>query len=502
MLWGKGAFTFRKGFSILACPCARTVREHPRKGDNKMKKPRLTDADRLAIETGLRSGKTVYCIAKELSRPVTTVTREIRARAVESDKGAAYRVTNRCAFRMECGRRGVCAHCLYDGRRQCRFCRQCNSHCPAFVEQKCARLDNPPFVCNGCADERRCVLRKRYYLHGKAQENYETILSESRTGANVTEGELLAFDALLRDLTAKGQSVHAAMASNPDRFTVSEKTVYRYINGGLLSTKRGSLPRACMVKPRKGKGVEHRVDRTCRVGRTWEDYLAFVEGNPGVRVVEMDTVEGARGGKALLTLIFNPFSFMLAFLIDAKTSECVLGVFASIVDALKKRCGDGWREMFARLFPVILTDNGSEFSNPSAIESDNGGRLTSVFYCKAYASYQKPHVGAQPRVHPPRAAQGDRVHRADILRRPHSRHGVPDDVARQLIRSRRPRRQDALRPLRRGVRGGRRGALRNRPRRGERRHAQAVAAGHRGQGEGERLAERCRDIRKEVADGP
>ena len=45
-----------------------------KKGDDKMKKPRLTDADRLAIETGLRSGKTVYCIAKELSRPVTTVT--------------------------------------------------------------------------------------------------------------------------------------------------------------------------------------------------------------------------------------------------------------------------------------------------------------------------------------------------------------------------------------------------------------------------------------------
>ena len=42
----------------------------------KMKKPRLTDSDRLAIETGLRSGKTVYSIAKELSRPVTTITRE------------------------------------------------------------------------------------------------------------------------------------------------------------------------------------------------------------------------------------------------------------------------------------------------------------------------------------------------------------------------------------------------------------------------------------------
>ena len=327
------------------------------KGDDKMKKPRLTDADRLAIETGLRSGKTVYCIAKELSRPVTTITREIRARAVESDKGAAYRVTNRCAFRMECQRRGVCAHCLYDGKRQCKFCRQCNSHCPAFVEQRCGRLERPPFVCNGCAEERKCVLRKRYYLHAKAQESYETVLSESRTGANITEGELLLCDRTLRDLTDRGQSIHAAMVNNPDRFTFSLKTAYRYVNGGLLSTKRHNLPRACMVKPRRGKGVEHRVDKTCRVGRTWDDYLKFVEGNPGVRVVEMDTVEGARGGKALLTLIFNPFNFMLAFLVDAKTSECVLGVFATIVATLKGRYGeDGGREVFSRLFPVILTD--------------------------------------------------------------------------------------------------------------------------------------------------
>ena len=320
-----------------------------------MKKPRLDDSDRLAIETGLKSRKTVYMIAKELSRPVTTITREIKARAVESDKGAAYRVTNRCAFKMECQRRDVCAHCLYDGRRQCKFCRQCNSHCQAFVEQRCERLEKPPFVCNGCAEERRCVLRKRYYLHAKAQESYETILSESRTGANITEGELMVCDGLLRDLTAKGQSIHAAMANNPDRFVFSLKTAYRYVNAGLLSTKRGDLPRACALKPRKGKGVEHRVDKTCRVGR---------------------------------------FNFMLAFLVDAKTSECVLGVFEAIVATLRQRYGeDGWREVFARLFPVILTDNGTEFSNPARIESDaDGGRLTFVFYCNACAPCQKAHA--------------------------------------------------------------------------------------------------------------
>ena len=62
-----------------------------------MKKPRLTDADRLEIEHGLREGKTMYAIAAALGRPSTTISREIQARMVDSDKGAAFRVTNRCS---------------------------------------------------------------------------------------------------------------------------------------------------------------------------------------------------------------------------------------------------------------------------------------------------------------------------------------------------------------------------------------------------------------------
>ena len=57
-----------------------------------MKKPRLTAMERLAIETGLDAGKTPYAIAQELGRPPKTVMREIRGRAVESDKGAVDRL--------------------------------------------------------------------------------------------------------------------------------------------------------------------------------------------------------------------------------------------------------------------------------------------------------------------------------------------------------------------------------------------------------------------------
>ena len=47
-------------------------------------------------------------------------------------------------------------------------------------------------------------------------------------------------------------------------------------------------------------------------------------------------------------------------------------------------------EDFRRIFRLILTDNGTEFSNPRAIEEDDGGEITAkVFYCQPYSFTQK-----------------------------------------------------------------------------------------------------------------
>ena len=50
--------------------------------------------------------------------------------------------------------------------------------------------------------------------------------------------------------------------------------------------------------------------------------------------------------------------------------------------------------MFRSVFPVLLTDNGTEFSNPGVIEKviDGEGVRTRVFYCDPYAAWQKPNV--------------------------------------------------------------------------------------------------------------
>ena len=93
------AFTLRNGIISANTPHG-VVRI---KKKNAMKKPRLTEIDRHTVESMLKNGNSVHAIAKELSRPATTIMREIKARAVDSDKGAAHRVTNRCKDARELG---------------------------------------------------------------------------------------------------------------------------------------------------------------------------------------------------------------------------------------------------------------------------------------------------------------------------------------------------------------------------------------------------------------
>ena len=349
------------------------------------KNKHLTDAERLEIEHGLRHGLSLKKIAAEIGKHHSTVAREILARSVFSEKGAYGRVTNRCASRLSCDRRQLCAD-RPDCARRCPACRLCNSACPDFKEEACPRLAAAPYVCNGCRDERTCVLRKRYYLHNPAHRNYRDILAASREGANITEGELLDLDGLLSPLVKGGQSVHHVIANNPDRFSVNEKTVYRYVAGGLLRAKNGDMPRVCSLKPRARKPVEHKIDTQCRVGRTYADFRAFTAANPDARVVEMDFVIGRVGGKTLLTLLFRGCGLMLAFLRPRNDSQSVIDAFPP----LWKLAGP---DLFRRLCPVLLTDNGSEFSNPPALErAPDGPPRSRLFYCDPCASWQKGRV--------------------------------------------------------------------------------------------------------------
>ena len=348
------------------------------------KNKHLTDSERRQIEQLLGEGSSIKQISVKLDKNKSTISREIRAHAVASDKFAPHRPHNRCVKRSSCKKQYLCedkTHCT----RLCSTCNLCNELCTEFKEQICISLFEPPYVCNGCTHEWQCVLRKKYYLHKQAHEAYRETLVESRIGANITEDELLELDEFVSPLIRRGQSVHHIVSNNPDQFEISEKSIYRYVDGGLLKARNLDMPRVCRLKPRKTKPVVHKVDSGCRIGRTYADFKAFMEKSDAP-VVEMDSVIGRVGGKPLLTMMFKACDFMLAFIRERNSSQSVIDIF----NMLQNLLGD---DHFKALFPVLLADNGSEFSNPKALEFDVQGRQrTKIFYCDPYASYQKPNV--------------------------------------------------------------------------------------------------------------
>lgn len=137
------------------------------------------------------------------------------------------------------------------------------------------------------------------------------------------------------------------------------------------------------MRPRKGKKKTIKVDKSCRIHRTFEDYQKFMRENPLYPVRQLDSVEGVRGGAVLLTIHFVQQELQLAFLRQANDSQSVIDIFEKLYFELRP-------DIFVDLFPVLLADNGSEFSNPGAIEFDKqGNRRTRMFYCNPSAPYQK-----------------------------------------------------------------------------------------------------------------
>ena len=343
--------------------------------------------DRKQIEILLNQNQSYTSIAKALGRSTSTISREVKANRTENRKVPYGRIPNRCKKARTCLKRDICSPCIKKADLCCR-CSLCNRNCPEYEEQKCSRLMRAPFVCNACSQSAKCTLVKQFYRADKAQKSYEFLLSEARSGFNITEAEIKDLNEIMDPLIRQGQSIEHILMSNPDTIMYSARSIYTYTRAGLLTFKNWDLPHIMKMKPRTKKSTPLKVDKKCRIGRTWEDYVNFRNEDEllDISPVEIDSVIGSRGGKVLLTIMFTNCNFMLAFLRNRNNSQSVIDCF-NYLDALLGR------QIFMMLFPVILADNGSEFSNPAAIEfAPDGLRRTRLFYCDPMSPYQKPRV--------------------------------------------------------------------------------------------------------------
>lgn len=303
-------------------------------------------------------------IAKLLNYHRSTIQREIKRNSKKVGTGWQRNYKSKCKNKKTC---------IIDDTN-------CNKLCSSYKDNICPRLKKVPFVCNGCVHISECnKIRKIRYLPENAHDRHKRRNRESQIGIRTTTQKLKQIDSILKHGMSNGRSIYNIVQDNKGIITQSEKTIYSWIDSGVLSMRNHNLTNGKYT----GKPVirlQRVLDREYRRGRTHDIFLKYSSEFP---IWEMDTVQGKMGESMILTLIERESSLFLCFKIaSGKSSEV-----ASVFKYLRHTLGD---EEFKNNFGAILTDNGSEFMDPKALEfSETGELLTRIFYCDPYCSSQK-----------------------------------------------------------------------------------------------------------------
>lgn len=348
----------------------------------------LTLSDRAIIERYIALDMSFAYIARRLNRSATTISREVKNHRCFVN-GVRY-TSNDCVNYRTCLKRNLCStESKYSCWSRCKTCTEysCIELCPEYVSMHCSLLDKPPYVCTCCPNEKKCIRNHAYYTAHRAHADYVKQLSSSRKGIRTSPERLMELNDLLAPLIGKGQSINHIFATHADEIGLSEKTIYNYIDMNAFNVRNLDLPKKVRYRQRHPHDVVMKMDYQYRKGRSYTDFTSFVEQNSKLPIWEMDTVKGSRGSnKVLLTMILRDTNFMLIFLLPDGTQKSVIAVF----DKLTLLLGI---EVFRKIFPVILTDNGVEFKGAHNLEfAENGARRTRVFYCDPQASWQKGRI--------------------------------------------------------------------------------------------------------------
>ena len=153
------------------------------------------------------------------------------------------------------------------------------------------------------------------------------------------------------------------------------KTIYNYIDKGLMRIRNHNLPEKVSRRPKLKRVRENKklLGRSIEERPAIDDKLEFGHW-------EADLVVGQKtnNDEALLTLLERQTRKYILVKIAGKTAAAVMDGFEKVRKYFSPR--------FSDVFKSITTDNGSEFTELSNLEKDN---KTLVYYAHPYSSWEK-----------------------------------------------------------------------------------------------------------------
>lgn len=280
----------------------------------------------------------------------------------------------------------------------------------------CKSINRWPYVCSGCKNRynNQCCFTKFKYDAKAAQRKADINLINSRKGIDLSPDEFDKLDSIVKNGIDEKKSVYQIKIENNETIDKSVTTLYRYINNGLLTTKRIDLPYAVTYKKRKhNKKYEYSNNNIDRSGHTYLDYLAYLHSHPGIYVWQLDFLGTIKSdNNNILSFVLPNLQFILLDIIKNPNQDKVIDFF----DKLEERIGT---DAFIELIPVILTDRDPNFTNITGIcfSKITGEERCKLFFCDPYVSNQKPNVeniNKQLRLFFPKGKTVDKYTKQDI----------------------------------------------------------------------------------------
>ena len=156
--------------------------------------------------------------------------------------------------------------------------------------------------------------------------------------------------------------------------TVCTKTLYKYVELGFLKIKNTDLPQKLKRIP---KSTRIRINKR-KFGKSISERPKHIEPRKEFGHWEIDTVIGKKTSDqdVLLTIIERKSRYYKVIKIDSKFSKRVNDALLDFIMESKTKV--------AEVFKSITSDNGSEFSGLSDLES-----LVPMYFCHPYSSFER-----------------------------------------------------------------------------------------------------------------
>ena len=360
--------------------------------ENKKNKP-LDEFELSKIETMLNECYNATQIAVALDRDASCIQKEIKKFSIVVKINKDCKV---CKKYEECKKTAICGNKMLIG--YCSTCKDCKiavDNCEEYEPKvKCDKLSGRKKACNGCPNFKQCRKAKLVYIAKKAWKEHQK--NKKNSIKKFKEIENKEYMDAISEKVKKGISPEVALQTTENKTgeTISLPTLYLRIDRGLMKCKnidlRNKLKRKAKEEPKEER--KHSTGKHRANGRSYGDLSKEERENKLEKFAEMDTVEGIKGSKLLMTLINRKTSFLFGIPIRNKKQE-------NIIEELN-RLENTMKDKFKLIMEKIITDNGCEFLDYKGIEKSVKGeeKRVSLYYADPYASYQKGQIENQHRL--------------------------------------------------------------------------------------------------------